>query len=35
MDDTQFKVEDVLGGILNKESISPEKIAKLEIFQPK
>ena len=35
MENTQLKVEDVLGDILNKESISLEQIAKLEIFQPK
>ena len=32
MKHTQFKVEDVFGDILHKESISPEKITEIKYF---
>ena len=35
MKNTSFKVEDVLGDIFSKDSISPEQITKLKIFLAK
>ena len=32
MDSTKFKVEDVFGDIISKDSISPEQITKLNNF---
>ena len=32
MNSTKFKVEDIFGDILSKDSISPEQITKLNIF---
>ena len=35
MRNTQFKVEDIFGDILNKDTISPEQITKLNIVSVK
>ena len=35
MDSTKFKVEDVFGDVISKDSISPEQITKLKIFLAK
>ena len=35
MDSTKFKVEDIFGDVINKDSISPEQITKLNIFLAK
>ena len=35
MKNTQFKVEDVFGDIISKDSISPEQITKFKIFLAK
>ena len=32
MSSTEFKVEDIFGDVISKESISPEQITKLNIF---
>ena len=32
MDSTKFKVEDIFGDIISKDSISPEQISKLNNF---
>ena len=35
MDSTKFKVEDIFGDVISKDSISPEQITKLNIFLAK
>ena len=35
MDSTKFKVEDIFGDVISKDSISPEQITKLNIFSAK
>ena len=35
MKNTQFKVEDVFGDVISKDSISPEQITKLNYFLAK
>ena len=35
MDSTKFKVEDILGDVINKDSISQEQITKLNNFLAK
>ena len=35
MKNTQFKVEDVFGDVISKDSISPEQITKLNNFLAK
>ena len=35
MDSTKFKVEDIFGDVLSKDSISPEQITKLNNFLAK
>ena len=35
MDSTKFKVEDIFGDVISKDSISPEQITKLNIFLTK
>ena len=35
MDSTKFKVEDIFGDVISKDSISPEQITKLNNFLPK
>ena len=35
MKNTQFKVEDVFGDVMSKDSISPEQITKLNNFLAK
>ena len=35
MDSTIFKVEDIFGDIISKDSISPEQITKLNNFSAK
>ena len=35
MDSTKFKVEDIFGDIISKDSISPEQITKLNNFLAK
>ena len=35
MDSTKFKVEDIFGDVISKDSISPEKITKLNNFMAK
>ena len=35
MKNTQFKVEDVFGDVISKDSISPEQITKLNTFLAK
>ena len=35
MDSTKFKVEDIFGDVISKDSISPEQITKLNNFLAK
>ena len=35
MENTNFKVEDIFGDIINKDTISPEQTTKLNIFLAK
>ena len=35
MDSTKFKVEDIFGNVISKDSISPEQITKLNNFLAK
>ena len=35
MNSTKFKVEDIFGDVISKDSISPEQITKLNIFSTK
>ena len=35
MKNTQFKVEDIFGDVISKDSISPEQITKLKNFLAK
>ena len=35
MDSTKFKVEDIFGDVISKESISPEQVTKLNNFLAK
>ena len=35
MDSTNFKVEDIFGDVISKDSISPEQITKLKNFSAK
>ena len=35
VENTQFKVEDIFGDVINKDTISPEQITKLKNFLAK
>ena len=35
MDSTKFKVEDIFGDVISKDSISPEQLTKLKTFLAK
>ena len=35
MDSTKFKVEDIFGDVISKDSISPQQITKLNVFLAK